>query len=212
MNKKTTIIVIVLITLLITFLSFNLVKTYFSYKDSQTQLETLKTKLNEKSEIEKSKENYALFLRLLSKLKNERSKKEHSKPILLKIAPDLTNEQLEDIISIVTEVGIDGVIATNTTISRENLKSDQQMVEKIGAGGVSGKPLTSRSTEVIAYLHQKSNGAFPIIGVGGIHSPKDALEKLNAGASLVQLYTGFIYEGPGLVKKINKELLNDTKL
>ena len=151
------------------------------------------------------------LMALLSKLKNERSEKDHSKPILLKIAPDLTNEQLDDIILIVTEVGIDGVIATNTTISRDNLKSDQKMVEKIGAGGVSGKPLTSRSTEVIAYLHQKSNGAFPIIGVGGIHSPKDAIEKLNAGASLVQVYTGFIYKGPGLVKKINKELLNEVK-
>jgi dihydroorotate dehydrogenase len=129
------------------------------------------------------------------------------KPILLKIAPDLTNEQLDDIIEIVTEVKIAGVIATNTTISREKLKANSETLESIGAGGVSGKPLTNRSTEVVRYLHQKSNGAFPIIGVGGIHSAKDALDKIEAGASLVQVYTGFIYEGPGIVKRINKAIL-----
>ena len=129
------------------------------------------------------------------------------KPILLKIAPDLTDEQLDDIIEIVTEVKIAGVIATNTTISREKLKADTNTLETIGAGGVSGKPLTSRSTEVIRYLHSKSNGAFPIIGVGGIHTAQDALDKIEAGASLVQVYTGFIYEGPGIVKRINKAIL-----
>lgn len=126
------------------------------------------------------------------------------KPILLKIAPDLTDEQLLDIIDIVKETKIAGVIATNTTISRSGLRSQNQTE----TGGLSGKPLTSRSTEVIRFLSEKSNKAFPIIGVGGIHSAEDALEKLEAGASLIQLYTGFIYEGPALVKKINKAILS----
>jgi len=125
------------------------------------------------------------------------------KPILLKIAPDLTNEQLLDIIDIVNETKIAGVIATNTTISREGLQSENQKE----TGGLSGKPLTNRSTEVIRFLSEKSNKSFPIIGVGGIHTAKDALEKLEAGASLVQLYTGFIYEGPKLIKDINKAIL-----
>lgn len=147
---------------------------------------------------------------LLSALKVANSKKEKQKPILLKIAPDLTDEQLNDIVDIIQEVKIDGLIATNTTISREKLKASSEQLESIGAGGVSGKPLTKRSTEVIRFLSQRSNGSFPIIGVGGIHSPQDAIEKLNAGAALVQVYTGFIYEGPGLVKKINKEILKNS--
>lgn len=133
--------------------------------------------------------------------------KGEGRPILLKIAPDLTNSQLDDIIDIVKVSGIDGVIATNTTISRDGLKTPKSTIEKIGAGGLSGKPLTQRSTEVIKYLAEKSGKAFPIIGVGGIHSPQDAIEKLNAGADLIQLYTGFIYEGPFLVKRINKQLI-----
>ena len=131
-----------------------------------------------------------------------------AKPILLKIAPDLTNEQLDDIIEIVTEIKLDGVIASNTTISREGLKTDKNRLDEIGAGGLSGKPVTKRSTEVIRYLAEKSNKAFPIIGVGGIHSEEDALEKLDAGADLLQVYTGFIYEGPKLLKRINKAILN----
>lgn len=127
------------------------------------------------------------------------------KPILLKIAPDLTDTQLLDIIDIVQDTGLDGVIATNTTIARDNLKSDCFLVEQ--QGGLSGKPLRERSTEVIRFLVEKSNNAFPVIGVGGIHSPEDALEKIRAGASLVQLWTGFVYEGPGLVKKINRAIL-----
>jgi len=115
----------------------------------------------------------------------------------------LTEEQLLDIIAIITTVKIDGVIATNTTLSREGLQS----ANKKEMGGLSGKPVTDRSTAVIRFLHEKSNKAFPIIGVGGIHSPEDALEKLEAGASLVQLYTGFVYEGPGVVKRINKSIL-----
>jgi dihydroorotate dehydrogenase len=125
------------------------------------------------------------------------------KPILLKIAPDLSDDQLDDVIEIVLETHLAGVIATNTTLSREGLQSSH----KGEMGGLSGKPLTQRSTEVVAYLHQKSNGQFPIIGVGGIHSGADAIEKLKAGASLVQIYSGFIYEGPSLIKEINQEIL-----
>ena len=145
--------------------------------------------------------------KLLKLLKGKNSEKENPKPILLKIAPDLTDEQLFDIIEIVNDTQIDGVIATNTTISRDDLITEDTIVENIGAGGLSGKPLTRRSTEVIRFLADKSNRSFPIIGVGGIHSAEDALEKIEAGASLVQLYTGFIYEGPQLIKKINKALL-----
>lgn len=144
---------------------------------------------------------------LLQTLQNRNQEHATPKPLLLKIAPDLTDSQLDDIIEIAKETNLAGIIATNTTISRENLKTDSQKVETIGNGGLSGKPLRNRSTEVIAYLHQKSNAAFPIIGVGGIHSPEDALEKLNAGASLIQLYTGFVYEGWELISKINKEIL-----
>jgi dihydroorotate dehydrogenase len=129
------------------------------------------------------------------------------KPVLLKIAPDLENEQLDDIIEIVRVTGIDGVIATNTTISRNGLDYTKEEIEKFGAGGLSGKPLTKRSTEVIRYLAQKSGNTFPIIGVGGIHTADDAREKLEAGAALIQVYTGFIYEGPAIVKNINKGLL-----
>jgi dihydroorotate dehydrogenase len=149
------------------------------------------------------------LLNILSRLQVINKSKTHPKPILLKIAPDLTDSQLDDIVEIVLESKIAGVIATNTTISRENLITEKDIVDNLGAGGVSGKPLTQRSTEVIRYLHQKSNAAFPIIGVGGIHSPNDAIEKLKAGATLIQLYTGFIYEGPGLVKKINKAILKE---
>jgi dihydroorotate dehydrogenase len=141
---------------------------------------------------------------LLQTLQDMNLAKPKQKPILLKIAPDLTDEQLLDIIDIVKETKIAGVIATNTTISRTGLRSCDQTE----TGGLSGKPLTSRSTEVIRFLSQKSNKAFPIIGVGGIHSAADALEKLEAGASLIQLYTGFIYEGPALIKKINKAILS----
>ena len=144
---------------------------------------------------------------LLSTLQDEKVKLNSSKPVFLKIAPDLTNSQLDDIVEIVTETKIAGVIGTNTTISREGLVTPKEQLEKIGAGGVSGKPLTKRSTEVIRYLHTKGEGKFPIIGVGGIHSAEDALEKLEAGAVLVQVYTGFIYEGPKLVKRINKAVL-----
>lgn len=144
---------------------------------------------------------------LLTALQQENKQHPVSKPILLKIAPDLSNSQLDDIIAIVSETGIAGIIATNTTISRDGLITDAGAITQIGAGGVSGRPLRERATDVIRYLHQQSGGAFPIIGVGGIASAADALEKLQAGASLVQVYTSFIYEGPGLAKKICQGLL-----
>lgn len=131
------------------------------------------------------------------------------KPILLKIAPDLNNNQLDDIVDIVKETNIAGLIATNTTIDRTNLHTDKAVVEAIGAGGLSGKPLTQRSTEVIRYLSQRVEA--PIIAVGGIHSAEDAIEKLEAGASLIQIYTGMIYEGPALIKRINKALRTKQK-
>ena len=130
---------------------------------------------------------------------------QREKPLLLKIAPDLNEAQLQDIVDIVRETGIDGVIATNTTIEREGLQSPRELTQQ--TGGLSGKPLRDRSTEVIRFLVRQSGGSFPVIGVGGIHSPEDALEKIDAGASLVQLWTGFVYEGPGLVKRINKAVL-----
>ena len=140
---------------------------------------------------------------LLQTLQNANNKKKEQKPILLKIAPDLTDSQLLDIIDIVNTTKIAGVIATNTTIARDGLISEQ----KNETGGLSGKPVKDRSTEVIRFLAQKSGKSFPIIGVGGIHSAEDAKEKLEAGADLIQLYTGFIYEGPALVKRINKSLV-----
>lgn len=146
------------------------------------------------------------LMHLLQTLQNKNKEKDTPKPILLKIAPDLTNSQLLDIIEIIEQTGIAGVIATNTTISREGLKSESRNE----TGGLSGKPLRARSTEVIKFLSENSQKAFPIIGVGGIHSPEDALEKLKAGASLVQLYTGFIYEGPALIKEINEMLLREN--
>ena len=143
---------------------------------------------------------------ILNTLMLENIKKTNPKPILLKIAPDLTDEQLMDIVEIVQETNISGVIATNTTIDRSGLKSDVQFVESIGNGGLSGLPVQHRSTEVIRFLYEKSNGSFPIIGVGGIDSAESALDKLNAGATMIQLYSGFIYEGPALIRNIKKTL------
>lgn len=142
---------------------------------------------------------------ILQTLQDLNNAKPARKPILLKIAPDLTNEQLLDIIGIVADTQIDGVIATNTTISRDGLQSEQSLVQE--AGGLSGAPLANRATDIIAFLHQQSNGAFPIIGVGGIMTAQDAIDKMKAGASLVQLYTGFVYAGPGLIKSINEEIM-----
>jgi len=146
--------------------------------------------------------------KILNSLKKANSKKEIQRPILLKIAPDLTESQLDDIVEITLETKIDGLIATNTTIAREPLKTSSKLVSEIGAGGLSGKPVKDKSTAVIAYLSKKSKGAFSIIGVGGIQTTEDALEKLEAGAALVQVYSGFIYEGPGMIKRICKGILN----
>lgn len=153
------------------------------------------------------KEPLTHLLNTLQQLNKQQNK---SKPILLKIAPDLTNGQLDDIIEIVEATQLEGIIATNTTIERSGLQSSHLFVEKIGAGGLSGQPLRERSTDVIRYIHNKTAGRLVIIGVGGINSPDDALEKLNAGASLIQIYTGLIYEGPALIKNINQRLLQNT--
>ena len=145
--------------------------------------------------------------KLLSYVKSLSNAQQKPKPVLLKIAPDLTNSQLDDIIQILQETKTDGVIATNTTISRDGLTTDSEQLQKIGNGGLSGKPLANRSNEVIRYLRNGLGKNYPIIGVGGIMSEEDAVEKIKAGADLIQIYTGFIYEGPGLMKRINKRLL-----
>jgi dihydroorotate dehydrogenase len=145
---------------------------------------------------------------ILQQVQERNQQRSTPRPLLLKIAPDLTNSQLDDILEIARETKLSGLVATNTTISREHLRTDASHVAALGAGGLSGKPLRQRATEVVRYLHQKSAGGLPIIGSGGIHSAADALEKLAAGASLVQVYTGFVYEGPGLVRAINEELVS----
>lgn len=147
------------------------------------------------------------LMAILNRLQELNKEMGNPKPLLLKIAPDLTNEQLDDIVEIVTTTKTDGIVATNTTIDRSSLKTPAGKVEEIGAGGLSGKPLTNRSTDVIKYIHEKSGGSIPMIAVGGIFTAEDALEKLNAGASLVQVYTGFIYEGPAIAKNICKGIL-----
>ncbi len=139
--------------------------------------------------------------KILSNLQGLNAKHLNPKPILLKIAPDLTKEQLDDVIDLALEINLDGIVATNTTISRENLSSQSSVVSS-QLGGLSGLPLKHRSTEVIKYISQKTNGKIPIIGSGGVFTAADANEKLQAGASLIQMWTGFIYEGPSIVKKI----------
>jgi dihydroorotate dehydrogenase len=145
--------------------------------------------------------------KLLADLQNCNQKQVKPKPILLKIAPDLTEGQLNDILEIVPKTGTAGIIATNTTIERKNLKTPLHKIDEIGAGGLSGMPLRDKSTDIIRYLHSHSGGQIPIIAVGGIMSPDDALEKIKAGASLIQLYTGMIYKGPSLVREIKERLV-----
>ncbi len=145
--------------------------------------------------------------KLLQGIKELCAEKEKRKPVLLKIAPDLTQTQLDDVVEILVETNTDGVIATNTTISRETLSTDQEVINEMGAGGLSGAPLAKRSTEIIKYLRGRLGPEFPIIGVGGIMNADDAIEKIKAGADLVQIYTGFIYEGPAIVRRINKKIL-----
>ncbi|MCL4137291.1 UNVERIFIED_CONTAM: hypothetical protein GTU68_041239 [Idotea baltica] len=147
------------------------------------------------------------LLELIGTVQKANKTFDKQKPILLKIAPDLNNVQLDEIIELVLETKLDGVIASNTSTDRSGLKASKELLESIGNGGLSGQPVKEKSTAVIKYLADKSNKAFPIIGVGGIHSAKDALDKIEAGADLVQIYTGFIYEGPSLIKKINKALI-----
>lgn len=154
-------------------------------------------KLNDKDYLEE----------LISAVQKENNTFKVQKPILLKIAPDLNYQQLDEIVDLVLATKLDGVIASNTSMDRTGLQATEKQLEAIGKGGLSGQPIKDKSTKVIQYLSQKSNKAFPIIGVGGIHSAADALEKINAGATLVQVYTGFVYEGPGLIKKINRALL-----
>ena len=146
--------------------------------------------------------------RLLIRLQERNNEKEKRKPILLKIAPDLNDYQLQEIVEIVQETKIDGIIATNTTIARDGLVTNVQKIKEIGDGGLSGKPLTTRATEVIKFLRQALGQDICIIGVGGIMSPEDAVDKLKAGANLIQIYSGFIYNGPSFVKNINKAILN----
>jgi dihydroorotate dehydrogenase len=164
---------------------------YFTVNVSSPNTPNLRA-LQEKEPLEK----------LLGRLQIINSELGKSKPILLKIAPDLTLEQLDDIIDIVNTTKIQGVVATNTTISRTGLDTNPAEVEGMGAGGVSGLPVKEKATDVIRYIHQKSKGTIPIIAAGGIFTAADAKEKLDAGASLVQVYTGFIYEGPRIVKNI----------
>lgn len=144
---------------------------------------------------------------LLLRLQELNKQQSQPKPILLKIAPDLSNSQIDEIIEIVTYTKIAGLIVANTTISREGLRTPAAQIEQMGAGGISGRPVTLRATEMVKYIHEQSNGKIPMMAVGGIHTAQDALDKLAAGATLVQLYTGFIYEGPALVKAINRALL-----
>lgn len=143
---------------------------------------------------------------LLLQIQEKNAAQNVSKPILLKIAPDLNDTQVDEIIAIVNHAKIAGLIVANTTISRAQLLTPESEVAQMGAGGISGKPITARSTAMIKYIHEKSGGQIPMMAVGGIHSAQDAIDKLDAGASLVQLYTGFIYEGPALVKSINRAL------
>jgi len=150
------------------------------------------------------------LVELITACKEVNFQEKSQKPILLKIAPDLNTIQLDEIIELVNETNIDGVIASNTSTSREGLKASKEQLAKIGPGGLSGQPVKNKSTEVIQYLADTSHKSFPIIGVGGIHSEKDALEKIKAGADLVQVYTGFIYEGPSLIKRINKAILQQS--
>jgi dihydroorotate dehydrogenase len=144
---------------------------------------------------------------ILARLASIRASLVRKRPILVKISPDLKWEQIDDVLDLVDEFGMDGIVATNTTLGRDGLVTKPEKVEKMGSGGLSGKPIRERSTEIIRYICNKTGGKLPIIGVGGIMSAGDALEKLSAGASLVQVYTGFVYEGPGLIKKINRALL-----
>jgi dihydroorotate dehydrogenase len=145
--------------------------------------------------------------KILLRLVSIRTEQKKYKPVLLKISPDLSFQEIDDILKIYNSSGIDGIVATNTTTGRNDLITEEETIQSIGRGGLSGKPLAKKSTEIIRYISQKSGNRIPVIGVGGIMTPEDAIEKLEAGATLVQVYTGFIYEGPCIVKRINKAIL-----
>jgi dihydroorotate dehydrogenase len=149
--------------------------------------------------------------KLLAQLTEFRRYRDVYKPMLIKISPDLTFEQIDEILDIIRSLGIDGIVATNTTTSRENLKARKREIKKIGDGGLSGAPLTKRSLEIIEYINKKTDGDLPVIGVGGIMTEEDAINMIKAGARLVQVYTGFIYNGPKFVKRINKRILAELK-
>jgi dihydroorotate dehydrogenase len=158
------------------------------------------------SNLQELQDSEAL-LEIASRLQDLNNAKPRRKPILIKVSPDLNFGQLDDVIDIVIKTKIDGVIAVNTTITRDNLKTSENTVKAIGRGGLSGKPVAARALEVVRYLKEQSKNAFPVIGVGGIFTPEDALKMLDAGADLIQVYTGFIYEGPFIAKRINKAIL-----
>ncbi len=147
--------------------------------------------------------------KILTNLQTLNAKLLNPKPILLKIAPDLTTEQVDDVIDLSLEIKLDGLVASNTTISREHLQTSNQKLQTIGAGGLSGLPVKKRSTALVKYIHQKTNGQIPIIASGGIFTGADAKEKIDAGASLLQVWTGFVYEGPAIVKNISTYLANN---
>ena len=147
-----------------------------------------------------------LLKNLLEAIQKKNKSYSFPKPVLLKIGPDLSQDQLIDVIEVIAETSLDGIIATNTTLSRDNLSSSENLVNQ--KGGLSGKPISKKSTNIIKFLHQKSNGSIPIIGVGGIMNPDDAIEKIKAGATLIQLYSGFVYSGPSIVKKINNAIID----
>lgn len=144
---------------------------------------------------------------ILGRILELRSKRDTQKPVLLKISPDLNQKQLDETLEIVKRLKLEGIVATNTTVSREGLRTSPEKIQSIGKGGMSGAPITARSLEVVRYIHKKSEGRLPIIAVGGIMRVQDALNMLDAGASLIQLYTGFIYEGPALARRINRALI-----
>jgi dihydroorotate dehydrogenase len=144
--------------------------------------------------------------KILTNLQMLNTRFAEQKPLLLKIAPDLTKEQIDDVVSLSIEIKLDGLVVSNTTTSRDGLKTDQEKLKKIGAGGLSGIPLKKRSTEIVKYICAQTDGLIPVIASGGIFTGPDAKEKIDAGASIVQVWTGFIYEGPAIVKKICKFL------
>jgi dihydroorotate dehydrogenase len=148
---------------------------------------------------------------ILGRILEVRKEMEVKKPVLLKISPDLNTLQLDETLELVQKMGIDGIVATNTTITRNNLNTPEETISYIGKGGMSGAPITKRSLEVVRYISEKTAGKLPIIAVGGIMQVEDALNMLKAGAHLIQIYTGFIYGGPGLVRRINKAILSEAK-